>query len=416
MAFSYKVTPAKASGPFGEQIPFGDPSWYQGCHSPYYTESHIAWRAKCRQFVEDELMPNVEKWDLEKIQPHGLHKRMYDAGIFGAVWPKEFGGTPVDGFDAFHELIWLDEFARCGSWGLTMGANIITMALPPVLLGAAPELKKRVATECITAEKQIALCISEPTAGSDVAAIRTTAVRDGDFYVLNGQKKWITNGANSTYFVVACRTGGSGQGGISMILCERGPGITTEKMPLQGNWTAGTSLVTFENHRTPVGHLLGKENEGFKIIMTNFNHERFVMGAKAVRSARLCLEESIRRARSRRTFGSPLIKSQVIRHKIADMAMKVECLHAFLEHVAYQMKCGADVKVLGRLIALLKVQATRTFKFCAIESTQVFGGSAYVMGGPGGVVERAVREMVSAAIPGGSEEILVDLAMKLSKL
>jgi len=415
-AFSHKKEPKAPAEPFGDQIPYGDPNWYQGWTSPYYNESHIAWRKKCREFVDEEIIPYVDRWEEEGIQPVGLHKKMYEAGVYSAVWPKEFGGTPVDDFDIFHEFIWLDEFARCGSWGLTMGVAIMTMALPPVLMFAGPELKKRVATECISAEKQIGLCISEPSAGSDVAAMRATAKKDGDFYIINGQKKWITNGINCHYFSVACRTGGPGAGGISMILVERGPGVVVEKLPLQGQWTAGTSLVTFEDCRVPKGNLLGGENEGFKIIMHNFNHERFVITVLAARSSRLCLEESIRRARMRKTFGNRLIDSQVIRHKIGEMAIKVESLHALLEQTVYQMKCGADEKKIGGLLALVKCSSSRTFKFCALEAAQIFGGSAYVRGGPGSIIERSVREMLGAAIPGGSEEIMIDLAMKISKL
>merc|ERR1719487_186864 len=167
-----------------------------------------------------------------------------------------------------------------------MGAGILTMALPPVLLTATEEVRKRgVIQACVRGETQIALCISEPTAGSDVANVQTTAVKEGDHYVLNGQKKWITNGMNADYFTVICRTGGPGAKGISMLLVERTmPGVKTERMKLQGNWTAGTAFITFEDVKVPLSNLLGREGGAMGLILRNFNHERFVICAQGIRA------------------------------------------------------------------------------------------------------------------------------------
>jgi len=410
---------------FGEQVPFGDPLWYQGGHSPYITTSHIEWRAKCREFVEAEIMPHVDEWEEQALvdypavakQQAVLLRKMYDAGFLSSVFPAEFGGTPPIGFDIFHELVQLDEFGRIGSWGIVMAAQILTMAMPPLLLAAQPSVRAK-AEQCIRAEKQIALCISEPWAGSDVANIRTTAVRNGDHYTLNGEKKWITNGVNADYFTVVCRTGkeGSGSRGISLLFVERGVGVSTDRMKLQGNWTAGTAFVRFEDVRVPIENLIGEENQGFKLVMLNFNHERFVICAQGTRAARVLLEDCVKYAKKRKTFGKYLIEHQVIKHKIGEMARHVEATQAFLESVAYQMQTGAPVDKVGQLTALLKVQMSRTYKFCATEASQIFGGSSYVRGGQGARVERAMREVVSAAVPGGSEEIMLDLAMKLAKL
>jgi alkylation response protein AidB-like acyl-CoA dehydrogenase len=161
------------------------------------------------------------------------------------------------------------------------------------------------------AKKFIALCVSEPYAGSDVANLRTTAKREGDHYILNGEKKWITWAIHADFFTVACRTGGPGMGGISVILVERNsPGVSVKRMKLQGNWLAGTCYVNFDDVKVPVNNLIGQENQGFKVIMQNFNHERFVIAVQTCRFARICLREAIEYAQARKTFGKRLVDHQ----------------------------------------------------------------------------------------------------------
>ena len=340
------------------------------------------------------------------------------------MWPVELGGTPptlADGtttvpYDPFHDLIWMDELTRMGAAGVLQGFGIQTMALPVVLRFAPPEVQRKVVPGVVRGEKFISLCISEPTAGSDVADIRTTAqlTADGRHYIVNGLKKWITWAVHADFFTVAVRTGepGSGSKGISLLLLEKTmPGITLRRMKLQGNWAGGTCLVEFSDVKVPVGNLIGELNRGFKAIMINFNHERFQIAVQASRSARMCLEEAVAYAKRRRTFGKRLVDHQVIRHKIAEMASIVESLHAQLEQCAFQMKhaggAPAEQQRLGAVLSLLKVQASKGFEKCAREASQIIGGSAYTRGGKGGVVERLYREVRSVAIPGGSEEIML---------
>jgi len=261
------------------------------------------------------------------------------------------------------------------------------------------------------------LAITEPYAGSDVANIRTEAKKtpDGKHYIVNGEKKWITNGVFADFFTVAVRTGGSGMGGISLLLIERSmPGVSTRAMNCQGMWSSGTSFVTFEDVLVPVEHLIGKENEGFKCIMQNFNHERWGMATQAIRFARVCMEESLRYAHKRQTFGKPLIEHPVIRMKVANMARQLEATQCWLEHLTYQMtrmNHAEQVKLAGP-IALLKAQTTLVFEYCAREAAQIFGGLAYSRGGQAEKVERLYREVRAFAIPGGSEEILLDLGVR----
>jgi alkylation response protein AidB-like acyl-CoA dehydrogenase/predicted heme/steroid binding protein len=418
------------SGPFGELIPFGDPSWYQGWDSPYYKDSHRRLRARMRAFVDKEIMPYVHEWDEAKQIPRNLFIKCAEAGILlGIVGKlgqpytdaKDIMGVPFEEYDAFHEFIVGDELARCGSggacWGLCGGFGI---GLPPILLFGSEELKRRVVPDCLKGTKNICLAITEPYAGSDVANLRCEAKEtpDGEYFIVNGEKKWITNGVFADYFTVAVRTGGEGMGGISLLLIERSmPGVKTRQMQCSGVWSSGTAYITFEDVKVPKSNLIGQQDKGFKYIMYNFNHERMGLATQANRFARVCLEEAIKYASKRKTFGRRLIDHQVIRHKLADMARRVEATHAWMEQLIYQsiqMDPQEAMIKLGGPIALLKVQATQTFEFCAREAAQIFGGLAYSRGGQGEKVERLYREVRAYAIPGGSEEIMTELGMKQS--
>lgn len=402
----------KAFERFGSSVPFAEPYWYQGYHSPYYTESHLKFRAIVRKFVEEELKPNVDQW-IKTGYPKELHERAYELGIHGAIYPKEYGGTPLENFNAFHELIMCDEFSRIGGAGVLGQMAINSMALPPILLAGTEEMKQNIAKPVIQGKKFICLAISEPYAGSDVANIRTTAVRKGDHYIVNGMKKWITGGMMADYFTCAVRTGDEGMGGISLLLLDRNmPGINVRKMETQFDNSHSTTFVTLEDVKVPISNLIGNENEGFMLILTNFNHERFVISAGTCRSARLCYEEAFKYAMERKTFGKRLIDHQIIRAKLAEMARLIEQLYDNVERVAYQFACGVSDFRMGGQCALLKVNASKTFEFCAREASQIFGGSSIVKEGKGKIIERLYREVRATAIPGGSEEILLDFTIR----
>jgi alkylation response protein AidB-like acyl-CoA dehydrogenase/predicted heme/steroid binding protein len=399
-------------------VAYADPYWCQGLASPFYTESHRRFGEKVRAFVDKELLPYVHEWDEKGAYPMELHEKAYKAGVLAPIWPAEYGGTPPEGFDAFHDLIWLDELARCGAGGVLWAVFFsFGIALPPILNVGSQYLRDLVARDVITGKKIMSLAVTEPYAGSDVAALKTTAVRQGDYFIVNGEKKFITSGTRAHYFTVAVRTGGAGMRGVSLLLVDRStPGVKVRRQKTQGWWISSTAYVTFENVRVPVKNLIGKENDGFRPIMHNFNHERFALAAMSNRYARCCLEDAIKYARRRKTFGKRLIDHQVIRHKIMDMARHIESTHGMLERVAYQMKMGLPDMKLAGLIALTKVQATKTMELCAREASQVLGGASYIRGGIGGRIERLYREVRVNAIGGGSEEIMIDLAAKMAKL
>merc|ERR1712100_833529 len=258
---------------------------------------------------------------------------------------------------------------------------------------------------------------TEPYAGSDVAGLRTSAVKtpDGKHYIVNGEKKWITNGVFADFFTVAVRTGGDGMGGVSLLLIEKTmPGVTTKRMKCSGVWPSGTTYITFEDVKVPAENLIGKENQGFKYIMSNFNHERWGICVQAIRFSRVLLEDSMRFAHKRMTFGKRLIDHPVIRFKLAHMAWRVESAQAWLGQVTYQMKTlpASKQDVLGGPIALLKANSTICYEFCAKEAGQIFGGLAFTRGGQAERVERLIRERMAYSIPGGSEEIMLDLGVR----
>lgn len=412
------------------KVPFGDPSWLQGWESPYYNDSHRKFAAALRLFVEKEMMPYCHEWDEAKEIPKSLYQKCYEAGFLGGVcggWPREYsgehiiGGVKPEDYDYFHEMILIDELGRCGSGGLMWAIfGGLSIGLPPILNFGSQHLKDKVARDCLQGKKIICLAITEPYAGSDVANIRTTAQlsEDKEYYIVNGEKKWITNGVFADYFTVAVRTGGEGMGGISLLLLEKGmEGITTRQMKCSGVWPSGTTYITFEDVKVPKCNLIGKENQGFKYIMYNFNHERWSIVCQASRLARVCLEESIAYAQKRKTFGQKLIDHPVIRNKIANMAREVEATHSWLESITYQMTRMSHEQQSQRLggpIALLKAQSTKTFEYCAREAAQIFGGLSYTRGGQGEKIERLYREVRAYAIPGGSEEIMLDLGVRQS--
>jgi alkylation response protein AidB-like acyl-CoA dehydrogenase len=417
---------------FGSNVPFAEPGWYRGVATAYYNESHVQLRKKVRDFVDRELLPNVDKWEEEctqngkEVDFKGLTRKAYQAGILAPMYSQEIGGTPLPNnleFDAFHDLIWIDELSRTGASGLIACLTIFTMALPPIIYHATSIIKEMVIKPVLQGEKCIALCITEASAGSDMANLATTAEKFSEngevFYSISGQKKWITQAVNADFFTVAVRTSSNSTGaqGVSVILVERDrPGVTVRRMKLQGNWVAGTGVVTFDNVKVPIYNLLGKEGEGFKYIAHNLNHERLTIAVQAIRQSRLCIQDSIEFARVRKTFGKRLIDHQVVRHKIAEMARLTEASWSMAESLAYSLQNKTKMEEIAGPMALFKVMASKTFELCAREASQILGGASYTREGKGQRVERLYREVRSYAIPGGSEEILLDFAMRQSKL
>jgi len=374
--------------------------------SPHLSESHEAWRRTVRGFVDREIAPHVNAWDEEGKFPRELHRRAAEIGLIGLGFPEEYGGVS-EGIDIFHSMIASEELARAGAGGLVAGLMTHGIGLPPVIALGSDEMKALVAPDILSGKKLIALCITEPSGGSDVANIRTKAVRRGDHYVVNGEKTFITTGMRADYLTVAVRTGGPGAAGLSFLLIEAdSQGVTRTRLDKMGWWMSDTAAINFSDVQVPAGNLIGAENSGFAGIVVNFNGERLGMAAQAIAFARVCIEDAAAWAMQRETFGKPLIKHQAIRHKFAEMVRHVHASTALLDNCAWRVRNGATPVA---ELSLLKVQATRTMEFCAREAMQILGGAGFMRGCR---VERIYREVRVMAIGGGSEEIMLDLAAR----
>ncbi|MBB4211860.1 acyl-CoA dehydrogenase [Rhodothalassium salexigens DSM 2132] len=369
---------------------------------PWYTDEHRAFRESVRRFVEAEISPHVDAWDEAGAFPRELYKKAGQMGLLALGYPEELGGVEADPFFA---LILQQEVARAGSGGVPASLFSSGISMPPVAHFARDAVRRTVVPQVLAGDKIAALAVTEPGGGSDVANLRTTARRDGDDYVINGEKTFISSGMRADYLTVAVRTGGEGAGGISLLLVDGdAPGLARTALKKMGWWCSDTATLYFDDVRVPVERLVGKENQGFHAAMVNFNGERLSLAALCNGFALVCLEEAVNYARQRHTFGRALITRQAIRHKLATMAQRIRATQAYIERTAWAMGEGRQP---AADIALLKNQATETLEHCAREAVQIFGGAGYLRGAK---VERIYREVRVMAIGGGAEEIMRDLA------
>jgi acyl-CoA dehydrogenase len=281
-----------------------------------------------------------------------------------------------------------------------------------VALGSE-DLRRRVLPEVLAGRRIAALAITEPSGGSDVAALRTTAVREGDHYVVNGEKTFITSGMRADFLTVAVRTDASARGarGLSLLLVEGDtPGLARTPLAKMGWWASDTAHLRFDGCRVPAGNLLGPEGGGFLAVMLNFNAERFSLAAGAVGFAWVCYQEALAWARERHTFGRRLADHQVVRHRLVDLLGRIEAARAMLEETAWRLDHSpAGDPALVASICILKNVATRCMQFCADAAVQTLGGMGYMRGTAS---ERIYREVKVNMIGGGAEEIMKDLAAR----
>lgn len=375
--------------------------------NPHITEDHEAWRTQLRRFIDTEIAPYAEDWDEEGHIPIELWPKAAEVGLLGMGYPEAYGGIS-EGIDSWHSWITSEELNRIAVGGIPASLMVHGIGLPPVINWGSEAMKQEVAVPVLAGEKHISLGITEPGGGSDVANLQTTAVRDGDHYIVNGSKTYITGGMRANWVSTAVRTGGDGPGGVSMLLIPTdADGFSRTALDRkQGWWASDTATLYFDNVRVPVANLIGEENRGFLVIMTNFNSERMFMATAMEALGRVCLEEATIWARERNTFGKRLADHQVIRHKIAQMKQKLNATQAYIRLCYETIEAGHPNP--GD-IALLKVQASETMEFCAREAMQILGGIGYMRGNR---VERIYREVRVNAIGGGSEEIMRDLASR----
>lgn len=372
--------------------------------SAFLNEDHESFRDQVRRFTEQEVMPHIDAWEAAGELPRELHLKAAEAGLLQIGFPEDCGGYEVD---PWYPIILAEELARAGSGGLIASLLTHGIATPPVGFAGTSEQKKRFAEPVLAGEKIAALAISEPSGGSDVARIKTRAERDGDHYIVNGSKTFITSGMRADFITTAVRTGGDGLGGISLLVIEGdSEGLTRTKMDKMGWWCSDTATLYFDNCRVPVANRLGPENAGFMAIMLNFNSERIGLIANALGFAEVCYDEALAYAKERETFGKPLIKNQVIRHKLVDMRMRINSVRHNLDALTWQVQ---QKQMPVAELCMLKALATTTLEFVANEAMQVLGGAGYIRGSK---VERIYRETKVLTIGGGSLEIMKDLAAR----
>ena len=363
------------------------------------------------RFSKREIEPNIHAWDEAGEFPRSLYLRAAELGLLGMGYPEHLGGSPASW--RMRNTVSQQLSRMGGSGGLLASLFSHNIGLPPVLRYGSEALQQRVIPPVLRGEKIAALAITEPSGGSDVAALRCTATRDGSDYIINGEKVFITSGMRADYITVAVRTGetgSKGSGGISMILIPTDvAGLSRTRLEKMGWWCSDTAHLRFDNVRVPAANLLGEEGAGFKIIMTNFNGERLAMSAMALGFAQACFDEALDWARQRKTFGNTLMEHQVVRHKLVDMQMRISSTQAWLDAITARADAGDTGAVWVAQVCMLKNHATQTMQFCADQAVQILGAMGFMRGTKS---ERIYREVKVMMIGGGSEEIMKELAAR----
>jgi acyl-CoA dehydrogenase len=374
--------------------------------NPFETPERRAFRDSLQSFVAQEITPYCDDWDEAGEVPWSLHQKAGALGIWGFGIDEAYGGLGFD--DCFMRAAYSEELARCGTGGVAAAINGRMISIDPIARLANSDIKDRVLADIVAGRKGSSLGVTEPGGGSDVANLKTSARQDGNHWVLNGSKTFITGGMTSDYFVVAARTGGPGLTGISLFFVEADtPGFSRSSLPRKmGWWCSDQATLFFDDMRVPATNMMGAENKGFLAIMENFNLERVGLIAGMLGMMKACLEDSIAWAQERETFGQKLIQHQVIRHKIAEMSARIDAVEAYLRMICWQVNEG---QMPVAEISKAKFFTSKACEYCASEAMQILGGAGYLRGNR---VERIYREVKVMAIGGGSEEIMRDLAVR----
>ncbi|MEH6993788.1 acyl-CoA dehydrogenase family protein [Neobacillus drentensis] len=372
-----------------------------------FTEEHQMFRKAVRSFLEKEVVPNIEQWEKDGETPRSLFKRMGELGYLGIKFPEEYGGC---GLDLIMEAVFTEELSRCGAGGV--GAAIgshTTIAMTNIWRYGNHEQKQKYLVPGIKGDLISALAITEPGGGSDVSAIKTTAKKDGDYYLLNGSKTFITNGVNADYVIVAAKTKDeSVHRNVSLFIVETSSeGYSVGKSLKKLGWrSSDTAEIFFDGVKVPKENLIGNENEGFLYIMKNFQYERMTLALGCIGAAEKALELAMKYSKERIQFNKPLSVYQVLRHKMVDMAVDIEKARNITYRALYLYNKAEDCVTEA---TMAKAVATEMLNRVADQALQIHGGNGYMMEFP---IQRIWRDARIQTIGGGTTQIMNEILTK----
>ena len=376
-------------------------------NSMYFTEEHESFRQSFKDFLQKEVVPHIDKWEKEGTVERFIWKKFGEMGYFGLNQPEEYGGL---GLDLFYTVIFLEELQKVNSGGFAanMWAHAY-LAMTHLNKEGDDRIKREYLTPSIEGDKIGCLCITEPFGGSDVAGMRTTAIKKGDTYVINGSKTFITNGVYSDYLVVAAKTNPEDKHkGMSIFIVDRDtPGISSTKLDKLGWRASDTAEIAFDNVVIPVENLMGEEGKGFPYIMQHFALERLVMGINAHARAEYAVEYVIQYMSERQAFGKTLDKFQALRHKIAEMASRVDMCKEYNYSIAKRLNDGVYVV---KEASMSKLLSTKMADEVIYDALQLLGGYGYMEEYP---MARLLRDSRLGPIGGGTSEILKEIIAKM---
>ncbi|GFD73658.1 acyl-CoA dehydrogenase [Tenacibaculum sp. KUL113] len=376
-------------------------------NSMYFTEEHEAFRQSFRDFLQKEVVPHIDKWEKEGTVERFIWKKFGEMGYFGLNQPEEYGGL---GLDLFYTVIFLEELQKINSGGFAanMWAHAY-LAMTHVNKEGDDRIKNEYLTPSIEGDKIGCLCITEPFGGSDVAGMRTTAIKKGDSYVINGSKTFITNGVYSDYLVVAAKTNPDDKHkGMSIFIVDRDtPGISSTKLDKLGWRASDTAEIAFDNVVIPAENLMGEEGKGFPYIMQHFALERLVMGINAHARAEYAVDYVVQYMSEREAFGKTLDKFQVLRHKVAEMASRVDMCREYNYSIAKRLNDGIYVV---KEASMSKLLSTKMADEVIYDALQLLGGYGYMEEYP---MARLLRDSRLGPIGGGTSEILKEIIAKM---
>ena len=376
-------------------------------NTTYFTEEHDLFRASLRDFLQKEVVPHIEDWEASGTIDPEIWTKMGEMGFFGIAYPEAYGGM---GLDFFYTVIFLEELQRVQSGGFAaaMWAHAY-LAMTHLNAEGNEEQKQHYLAKSINGEMIGCLCVTEPFGGSDVSGMRSTAVKQGDHYILNGSKTFITNGVYSDYLVVAAKTDPSlGNKGISLFIVDRSmEGVAATKLDKLGWRASDTGEISFTDVKVPVSNMLGEENKGFQYIMQHFASERLIMGINAHARSEWALEYTIQYMKDRKAFGKSISEFQALRHKIAQLASEVEVCKTFNYTVAKRL---GDGEYVVKEASMSKLISTKIADEVAYDCLQMLGGYGYMEEYP---MARLLRDSRLGPIGGGTSEILREIIAKM---